>query len=77
MQSPCIQLCSIDQQSGFCHGCGRTREEIGAWTLYTDQQREEIMAELVTRIDTIEKKPRRTTKRQRLASKNAQTTSAT
>lgn len=31
IQSPCIGVCSIDENSGFCEGCFRTREEIQQW----------------------------------------------
>jgi predicted Fe-S protein YdhL (DUF1289 family) len=67
IQSPCILVCSIDMATGFCHGCGRTRDEIGAWTLYSAEERRRIMETLPARIDTIEKKPRRETRRQRMA----------
>jgi len=66
IESPCILICSIDMATGFCHGCGRTRDEIGGWTLYSAEQRRHIMDSLPDRIATIEKKPRRETKRQRL-----------
>ena len=46
MESPCILVCSIDMVTGYCFGCGRTREEIGGWTLYTSQERRAIMADL-------------------------------
>jgi predicted Fe-S protein YdhL (DUF1289 family) len=46
MESPCILVCSIDLKTGYCFGCGRTREEIGAWTLYSPEKRREIMAQL-------------------------------
>ena len=29
MESPCILVCSIDMVTGYCFGCGRTRDEIG------------------------------------------------
>ena len=67
IQSPCILVCSIDLATGFCHGCGRTRDEIGAWTLYSPERRQEIMAILPDRVAKIEKKPRRETRRQRVA----------
>ena len=31
MISPCILVCSIDTKTGYCFGCGRTRDEIAAW----------------------------------------------
>ncbi|MBO6636734.1 MAG: DUF1289 domain-containing protein [Roseitalea sp.] len=67
MESPCILVCSIDMATGLCHGCGRTRDEIGAWTLMSADDRRAIMDGLPARLDTIEKKPRRETRRQRLA----------
>ncbi|MEL6920463.1 MAG: DUF1289 domain-containing protein [Pseudomonadota bacterium] len=70
MESPCILVCTIDDASGFCHGCGRTRDEIGAWTMYSDTQRADIMASLDDRIQQIEKKPRRITKRQDMVARH-------
>ncbi|MEO1747625.1 MAG: DUF1289 domain-containing protein [Pseudomonadota bacterium] len=71
MKSPCILVCSIDDVTGFCHGCGRTRMEIGGWTSMSDDDREAIMGILDERLEQMEKKPRRVTKRQQLAnSKN-------
>ena len=67
IESPCILVCSIDMATGYCHGCGRTRDEIGAWTLYSTDKRRQIMAVLPERVATIEKRPRRETRRQRLA----------
>jgi uncharacterized protein len=28
--SPCINICSLDEQ-GYCRGCLRTRDEIAGW----------------------------------------------
>jgi len=67
MESPCILVCSIDDKTGYCFGCGRTREEIGAWTSYTSEQRRQIMAGLPARLETVERRPRRETRRSRIA----------
>jgi predicted Fe-S protein YdhL (DUF1289 family) len=67
MQTPCILVCSIDMNTGYCFGCGRTREEIGEWTLFSDDQRSEIMSSLPARLETLERRPRRETLRKRLA----------
>lgn len=66
MESPCILVCSIDTVTGYCFGCGRTQKEIGDWTLYTDQERRTIMGELPARLATVERKPRRETRRARM-----------
>ncbi|MFN7125398.1 MAG: DUF1289 domain-containing protein, partial [Allorhizobium sp.] len=49
MESPCILVCSIDDKTGYCFGCGRTRDEIGLWTSYTGLERRTIMSELPAR----------------------------
>ncbi|MCV9960668.1 DUF1289 domain-containing protein [Pararhizobium sp. BT-229] len=67
MESPCILVCSIDMKTGYCFGCGRTRDEIGAWTLYTSEERRSIMDILPARLETVERKPRRETRRSRMA----------
>jgi predicted Fe-S protein YdhL (DUF1289 family) len=66
MESPCILVCSIDDKTGYCFGCGRTREEIGAWTLYTSAERRAIMESLPARLETVERRPRRETRRSRM-----------
>ena len=35
IESPCISICTIDSDSGYCIGCNRTEEEIAMWG-YTD-----------------------------------------
>ncbi len=67
IESPCILVCSIDMVTGLCFGCGRTREEIGYWSMITPERRREIMAELPARLETVERKPRRVTRRQLMA----------
>ena len=67
MESPCILVCSIDDKTGYCFGCGRTREEIGSWTSYTSEERRSIMAILPARLEGVERRPRRETRRTRMA----------
>jgi predicted Fe-S protein YdhL (DUF1289 family) len=40
--SPCIKICQMDS-NGICIGCRRTRDEIGDWKKYTDEQKQEIL----------------------------------
>lgn len=65
--SPCILVCSIDMKTGYCFGCGRTRDEIAGWMNYTNAERARIMDGLEARLATVERKPRRETRRRRLA----------
>ena len=40
VQSPCIGVCSMDESTGFCHGCYRTIDEIkGWWEMGADGQK--------------------------------------
>jgi predicted Fe-S protein YdhL (DUF1289 family) len=34
--SPCINVCRMDQASGWCEGCLRTIDEIRAWSTCDD-----------------------------------------
>jgi uncharacterized protein len=67
MQTPCILICQIDWTSGFCFGCGRTRDEIAGWVNYSDSERDKVMAALPARLEGLERKPRRETRRNRIA----------
>jgi predicted Fe-S protein YdhL (DUF1289 family) len=71
MISPCTLVCSIDLKTGYCFGCGRTRDEIAGWMDYTDMERRALMDTLPARLETVERKPRRETRRQRLAQRLA------
>lgn len=67
IESPCILVCSIDRTTGYCFGCGRTQQEIGAWIEMTPEARRSVMAELPARLETVERRPRRETRRTRMA----------
>jgi uncharacterized protein len=67
IESPCILVCVMDDQTGFCFGCGRTREEIASWITMSPKDRREIMAGLAARLETVERRPRRETRRARMA----------
>jgi predicted Fe-S protein YdhL (DUF1289 family) len=67
MISPCILVCSIDLKTGYCFGCGRTRDEIAGWLDYSDEERQSVMQELPARLETVERKPRRETRRRQMA----------
>jgi uncharacterized protein len=64
--SPCIQLCAIDEKTSYCFGCGRTREEIKIWRTSTPIERQEIMALLPKRLQSIKRKTKRMTRRKLL-----------
>jgi uncharacterized protein len=37
--SPCIDVCRMSAETGWCEGCARTLEEIAAWASMTDVQK--------------------------------------
>ena len=47
--SPCIDVCRMHPQTGYCEGCLRTREEIKAWRTLEDAQKLEVLDLLVVR----------------------------
>ena len=49
MESPCIDICSLDPVDELCAGCHRSIGEIIGWAGYTSAERLAIMAELPQR----------------------------
>ncbi len=49
MESPCVNICDVDRETGLCMGCGRTIDEIARWASMTDPERREIMDVLAAR----------------------------
>ena len=47
--SPCIDICQMDPESGLCVGCGRTIEEIANWSNYTNEKKKDILKQLKSR----------------------------
>lgn len=51
--SPCIKVCAVDGETGWCLGCGRTLSEIGGWVKLGEDGRSKVDAELPARIDKL------------------------
>jgi uncharacterized protein len=49
MDSPCVNVCVIDEATGFCQGCRRTLAEIATWSSIAPAERRAIMARLPDR----------------------------
>jgi uncharacterized protein len=43
IKTPCIGICKLDIGGIRCIGCGRSTAHLEAWSLYTDEERQEIM----------------------------------
>jgi predicted Fe-S protein YdhL (DUF1289 family) len=40
--SPCINVCRMDAATGWCEGCQRTLQEIGAWSGLSDADKRAV-----------------------------------
>lgn len=49
IKTPCIQVCVVDGESGFCLGCYRTLQEVAGWARLSEDERARLMAELPAR----------------------------
>ncbi len=58
IDSPCVKICVIHEESGICIGCNRTRFEIAGWSKMTVAQRAEITAALPERAGLLRNKRR-------------------
>jgi predicted Fe-S protein YdhL (DUF1289 family) len=68
IETPCIKVCVVDPDSGYCIGCGRTRGEIGSWLGFSPEARRAVMAVLPDRVASLTlNKRRRGGRRGRLA----------
>lgn len=56
-QSPCVQICVLDRETGYCIGCQRTGDEIAAWSKMSNADRAALLAQLPARAEAM--KPRR------------------
>ena len=50
VMSPCVNICEIDDRTGWCIGCGRTGDEIAIWTAVDDAGRQAILDRLHARM---------------------------
>lgn len=49
VQSPCVKVCSIDPKTGWCIGCGRSREEIAGWSTMSDAKKALVLDNVAER----------------------------
>ncbi|SAL25397.1 dehydratase [Caballeronia peredens] len=47
--SPCIDVCRMNPQTGFCDGCFRTIDEIAAWASSGDDDKRAVLARVESR----------------------------
>lgn len=47
--SPCINVCRMDEASGWCVGCLRNLDEIALWSVLDDEDKRHVLAQLPQR----------------------------
>ena len=50
IQSPCINICKIDNGSGLCIGCCRNEYEVFNWINFSDTEKELILSKIKSRV---------------------------
>ncbi|NJM31439.1 MAG: DUF1289 domain-containing protein [Rhizobiales bacterium] len=59
METPCVKVCVVDPDTGFCIGCGRTRGEIASWIGFSPAERHSVIEALPERLSTLTQRKRR------------------
>ena len=54
LETPCVNVCMLDDASGLCVGCGRSGAEIAGWVDMSPAERRAIMAALPERMRQLE-----------------------
>ena len=49
--SPCISICKMDADTGWCQGCFRTLEEIAQWSQAADADKLRVWERIESRQD--------------------------
>ena len=55
METPCINICLLDSETGLCLGCGHNIDEIANWGSMSDAERRAVMARLPARLKSFAK----------------------
>jgi predicted Fe-S protein YdhL (DUF1289 family) len=50
IESPCVNICTLDARTKTCLGCGRTIDEIARWSTMIPADRSRVMSELPARM---------------------------
>ncbi len=54
-KSPCINVCEIDPDSGYCKGCYRNLHEIATWSQLDENEKSAVYLELKRRKNKFDK----------------------
>lgn len=59
IETPCVKICVVDPETGYCIGCGRSRDEIGGWLGMSAEQRRAVMTQLAERVEGLTRRKTR------------------
>lgn len=51
--SPCIGVCQINPDTGWCAGCYRSSAEVQGWWDYSNEEKRGVLAELPQRQEKV------------------------
>ena len=51
IESPCVGVCAMDEETGFCQGCYRTLDEIQQWWDLDNTQKQVVVDEANARLE--------------------------
>ncbi len=51
--SPCINVCQMNEATGWCEGCHRTLDEIAVWSRLDDAGKRDVWALIEQRLGAI------------------------
>jgi len=46
LRSPCISVCRMDPDTGYCAGCHRTIDEIADWGMMSDERKRSVWQQI-------------------------------
>lgn len=49
LSSPCINICRMDADTGWCEGCQRSLDEIAGWSRASEDDKRRILAAVTER----------------------------
>lgn len=49
IESPCNNVCRMDERLGLCEGCQRTLDEIARWSQMSDAEKRQVLVALAGR----------------------------
>ena len=55
METPCVNICVLDDAAGICIGCGRSGDEIARWVQMSPVERRTVMDTLPERLKRLER----------------------